>query len=319
MNQKCEWVRAQLALLLYGELPFDEEEAVESHLETCGECCAALNRQREVHTALDGLAVEPPASLLRECRSGLMSQIRAEARNAAQGPAPEPGRMGWWDRVTGAFRFHAGWTWLKPVGAVALVALGYFSARTIPAGDGPFGVAAVANPANARVRYVQAAPGGQVQLVLDETRQRTVTGALDDDNIRALLMSAAKDPSDPGLRAESVDILNRRAQASDVRDVLLSAMRHDQNAGVRLKAMEGLKAFARDPEVRSALADVLLQDENPGLRTQAIDLLTADDVQGLDSHIVGTLQELMRRESNAYVRQRSQHILQTINASSEIY
>ena len=30
----CERVRGQLALFLYGELTFDEEEAVESHLES---------------------------------------------------------------------------------------------------------------------------------------------------------------------------------------------------------------------------------------------------------------------------------------------
>ena len=41
--------------------------------------------------------------------------------------------------------------------------------------------------------------------------------------------------------------------------------------------------------------------------------------RGLDRQIVGTLQELMRTESNTYVRQRSQHVLEAINASAEIY
>ena len=92
--------------------------------------------------------------------------------------------------------------------------------------------------------------------------------------IRGLLLSAAKDPSDPGLRAETVDILNSSAQSADVRDALIYALLHDQNAGVRLKAMEGLKPFAQQPEVRTAMTQVLLTDSNPGMRTQAIDLLT---------------------------------------------
>ena len=100
------------------------------------------------------------------------------------------------------------------------------------------------------MRYVEPASGGRVQIVLDETRQRMVEGRLDDRQIRSLLLAAAKDPSDPGLRAETVNILNANAQSADVRDALVYALRHDQNAGVRLKAMEGLKPFAREPEVR---------------------------------------------------------------------
>jgi len=177
----------------------------------------------------------------------------------------------------------------------------------------------LADPGASRVRYVAPDANGRIQIVLDETRQRTITGALDDQNIRALLLAAAKDPEDPGLRAETVDILNAHAQAADVRGALLYALRHAENAGVRLKAMQGLKPFARQPEVRTALAQVLLGDENPGLRTQAIDLLTADNGEALDRQVIGTLQELMRTESNTYVRQRSQRVLETSNASPEIY
>jgi len=39
----CEEVRGQFALLLYSELSFDEEERIESHLDGCAECRAALD------------------------------------------------------------------------------------------------------------------------------------------------------------------------------------------------------------------------------------------------------------------------------------
>jgi hypothetical protein len=39
----------------------------------------------------------------------------------------------------------------------------------------------------------------------------------------------------------------------------------------------------------------------------------------VDRQIIGTLQELMLREDNAYLRQRSQKILEAVNASTEIY
>ncbi len=39
----------------------------------------------------------------------------------------------------------------------------------------------------------------------------------------------------------------------------------------------------------------------------------------IDRATIGTLQELMLRESNASVRQRCQRVLEAINASAEIY
>jgi hypothetical protein len=132
-----------------------------------------------------------------------------------------------------------------------------------------------------------------------------------------------RDTSNPGLRADSVSLLSRRAKSAEIRSALVYLVGHDPNDGVRLKAMEGLKDFASDPDVRGVLSEALLNDTNPGVRTQAIDLL----IPGLDDHslpnidraMIGTLQELMLRENNANVRQRGQRVLQAINASAEIY
>jgi Putative zinc-finger/HEAT repeats len=312
----CEKVREQLSLLLYGELSFDEEGAVDTHLESCAECRTALERERELHAAFDRAEIEPPASVLWESRQNLQRQIAAE-----HVPAHAfIGRAGWWDRLLDA-------RWLQSAGALALLSIGFFGARMFPNLGLGFTGASLMDPGAQRVRSVEPGPNGGVQIVLDETRQRVVSGGLDDQNIRVLLLSAAKDPSDPGLRYETVGILNDRAQAAEVRDTLIYALEHDENAGVRLKAMDGLKPFVRQAEVRKALAGVLLSDGNPGMRTQAIDLLTQGvgestgntTSNGLDRDIIGTLQELMNHENNAYVRQRGERVLQLVNASQETY
>jgi hypothetical protein len=236
-----------------------------------------------------------------------------------------------WDRIVDALMLDAdpGARWMRPVGALALVAIGFFGARLAPGlagGASPFGPGemSLTEPGSAHVRNVEPGAGGQVQIVVDETRQRVVSGRLDDRKIRSLLLAAATDPSDPGLRTETLDILNNLAQvnhvpAADVRDTLVFALRHDQNAGVRLKAMEGLKPLAHDPEVRAALAAALLSDENPGVRTQAIDVLTAGPGLSVDRDIVATLQELMLHENNAYVRDRGRLVLESLKASPETY
>jgi hypothetical protein len=303
----CEKVRMQLSMLLYGELSFDEEEVVDAHLESCAECRTALDRERELHAAFDQAEIESPASVLWESRQKLQRQIAAE-----HSPSP---RVSWWDQFLDA-------RWLQSAGALALLSIGFFGARLAPnLGLGITGRSLV-DPGAQRVRSVEPGPNGGVQIVLDETRQRTVSGDLDDQNIRVLLLSAAKDPSDPGLRYETVGILNDRAQAAEVRDTLIYALEHDENAGVRLKAMDGLRPFVQQPEVRKALSGVLLSDGNPGMRTQAIDLLTkgvGESSNGLDRDVIGTLQELMNRENNAYVRQRGERVLQLVNASQETY
>jgi hypothetical protein len=306
----CADARMLFALLLYGELSFDEEEQVDVHLDGCADCRAALERERLLHAAFDGVAVEPAASLLRECRTELAAGVR-------RAQVARPVQAGWWNQFV---TMLAGASLLRPVGAVALVALGFLGARLTPflSESLPFGT----SPA-ARVSDVETESDGSVRIVVDETRQKTISGNLDDQRIRTLLLEAVRDPNNPGLRADSASLLSRRAQLAEIRGALVYLVGHDQNDGVRLKAMEGLKAFATDPEVRRALSRALLNDTNPGVRTQAIDMLVPglDDPASpnIDRAMIGTLQELMLRENNASVRQRGQRVLEAINASAEIY
>lgn len=330
----CSEARGQFAMLLYGELSFDQEESVESHLDACGECQTALAREKSMHAALDSIEIHASPSLLHECREDFRMRLMEEV---SRPPVSEARAHGWWDRLVDALtlhpahgmpRFAAGM--LRPVGALTLIAMGFFAARFVPARFvpelGPMkGFRGNTSDIGAsRVRYVEPSADGRVQIVLDETRQRIVSGAVDDKQIQALLIAAAKDPSDPGLRAETVEILTSRAQFSDVRDALVFSLQHDQNAGVRMKAMEALRPFASQPEVRSAMMHVLLSDANPGMRTQAIDLLTggvdARNDRNVDRDIVAALQELMQRgEQQGYVRERCQRVLQAVNASLETY
>jgi HEAT repeat protein len=138
-----------------------------------------------------------------------------------------------------------------------------------------------------------------------------ITGSLSDGNIERLMLAAARDESNDGLRVESIEILKRRAGSSEVRDALLAALRNDPNPGVRFKALDGLKGMASEPEVRKTLSYVLQNDQNPGVRIQVIDLLTAQQ----DTELVGMLQHLVTKESNNYVRQRCEKALQELNAS----
>lgn len=306
----CDEARTQLSPLLYGELSFDEEECLEQHLEGCMGCRSELDREKALHRAMSDAEETVPLDLLRDCRAELRNRIFSSGMRVEQ--------ENWQQRLNRFVSSLAPAIAWKPMGAVALVALGFFASRL--ASDraftgSPVRTAGILEPAVSRVRNIEPDATGGVQIVVDETRQRVLSGRIDDEDIRRLLLSAARDASDPGLRVESVDLLKEHPDSAEVRRALLNALQHDSNAGVRLKALEGLKAFSSDTETRKVLSQVLLTDDNPGVRTQAIDLL----IQHREQDVVGVLQELLRKEDNGYVRLRSQKALRDMGASTETF
>jgi anti-sigma factor RsiW len=307
----CEEAKRHLPLFLYGELSFDEEEQVEVHMDECGACRTALAREKALLRALDGAEMVPAPGALEDSRIELRRRLALAGR-------PVPG-FNWWDKFREGFtvRFHFAPGIAQVAGAAAMLALGFLTARVAPNSFlGNWHSAGVlAEPATSRVRYVEPLAPGRVQIVLDETRQRVLSGNVDDQAIQRLLLTAAKDQSDAGLRVESVDLLKNNPQSAEIRTALVYALEHDSNAGVRLKALDGLKQFADDPDTRKALTRVLLTDDNPGVRTQVIDLL----VQRHTDAMVGVLQELLEKEDNGYIRMRCQKVLQEMNASAETY
>jgi hypothetical protein len=297
----CETVAKQLPLILYGELSFDEEEAIHHHLEQCCACRSEMERVRAVHAEFDRLEPDLPAQLLQNNRRNLRMAV-ATLGNANTSPGDS--RFGF---------LHRFWplVW-KPAGAFALLVLGFVAGRY---GSAIGGGARVEEPVASRVRYVQPDDTGRVQIVVEEVRQRVLEGGVNEGRIQALLVSAAREANDPGVRVDTMDLLKQNIASVEVRRALLAALQHDTNPGVRLKAMEALRSSVQDTETRRVLAQVLLTDENPGIRTQAVDLLT----QTHEPAIVGVLQELMTREDNNYVRLKCQRALNDMNASVETF
>lgn len=298
----CDTVTGLLPLLLYGELSFEDEEVAQQHLDVCAACRAERDRTALLHRALDGAEPEVDPVLLSNCRRNL----RVTAASLAESGVP---RRSFWPVFTWS-RFSG------PVGALALVAMGFFGARLMPTGTAtqPMGLGD-GGPVASRVRFIEPRESGQVQIIVEETRQRVFSGDMEDTGIRTLLLRAARESSDPGVRVDTMDLLKAQSQSEEVRGALLHALRQDSNAGVRLKALEALRASAGEPGTRTVLAEVVLKDDNPGVRTQAIDLLTSKHEPAL----VGVLQEIMTRENNTYIRMKCQRALADMNASVEMF
>ncbi len=289
----CESIGKLADLYLYGELAGQEEEDFEQHLHGCAQCRAEVDRRSSLHRGFDSLRVAPAPALLSECRRALFN-----SKAVSKTPSP------WMALFT---------SWRQPIGALALVALGFVSSRltTREPGLGVNMASIAGEPIASTIRSVQPDASGHVRIALDETRRRMISGSLNDGNIERLMLAAARDEGNDGLRVESIEMLKGYAASTDVRDALLTALRNDPNPGVRFKALDALKGTVSQPEVRKTLSYVLQNDQNPGIRIAAIDLLT----ERQDTDMVGMLQKLVAKESNSYVRQRCEKALEEMNAS----
>ena len=296
----CHEVTENLSLYTYGELPAEAEESVEAHLSACADCQAAFAKHRAF---MDMLDQRPDAN-----EGALLAQSRMDFRRALAAENSRPSHN-WLENL-----WHLHIPFRVPVGALALIAVGFFAARFTPAKFGGI-QASLAEPMFSNVQSIQPVSSGNVQLTVDDVQRHVITGPLDEPRIQQLLLEAVREESNPGLRVESIGILKNSADSEQVRRALIDALTHDPNAGVRLKALEGLTPYAADPAVRRTLTTVLVKDDNAGIRAKAIDLLTAEH----DDSIVGVLQDVVRHEDDSYVRSRAGDLLQMMKASVGTY
>lgn len=304
----CQQVQINLSLYLYGELEFAQEEMLEEHLDQCAFCQRALAREKEWHGALNAEQADVPFSLLSECRQDL--------RRAVGAPRTESkGTPSWrvWLQSAGL----RGTRWSLQIAAVSFLLFAGFSAGRIFKGAGlplsPWGEMSLAGT---HVRDIQPDGADGVRLTIQRVTEKEVSGRLDDDAIRRLLLSAMQDPSDPGIRVDCVEVLKGQ-QRGDIRDALLKSARSDANAGVRLKALQGIRQFPQDASTLETLKSVLEHDNDPGVRSEAIDMLAPSGrILRPTPGLAVTLQEVMRSEpADDYVRARCLEMLREMNAA----
>jgi len=302
----CESALALIPLYHYGELTPEQEDWLEAHLHECAACSQAVDRQRALARALDRRELQAPPLLVEDCRADLMAAIQGGAAAGARAPSKGPWTL-FLEALGGTF---AGLGRMRqPLAAAALVGLGFFGARM----TGTKAAATAGNavqPAYTTVRSISTTGSGKVEIAVDDTTRRVVSGGLDDPGIQQLVLAGSREDN-PAVRVESVDLLKGRAASGEVREALVNALAHDANPAVRMKALEGLKTLASDAQVRQVLAQALIKDDNDVIRMQAVDLLVAQR----DDSMVGVLQNLVQHEDNHYVRLKVEKALKDMNAS----
>jgi hypothetical protein len=304
---KCEWVRENILLLVYNELADDARYEMEQHLSRCAECAAELKATRNFHATLSKLPVlEPTPNLLTAARMRLQESLET----AQQG--------GFWQRLT----FDPG-NWLRqvrfaPALAAAIFIIGFAGGMgatyKVLSNNRPTDLAgSIPAPAPVQssitgIQSISQEPGSnQISIKYNTVSTQEAQGSLNDQRIQQLLLFAARNNYNSGVRMDSVDLLTQRPDDNHVREALIYALRYDSNPGVRLKALEGLGPYVKDDvRVRDVVLQALMSDTNQGVRNQAIHLLEPCKA---DSSVRSVLQRLAENDQNQYIRSQARTVL----------
>jgi hypothetical protein len=169
------------------------------------------------------------------------------------------------------------------------------------------------NPAPAEssitgIQSITQEPGtNQINIKYNTVSTLETQGSMNDQRIQQLLLFAARNNYNSGVRMDSVDLLTQKPDVSQVRDALIYALRYDTNPGVRLKALDGLGGFVKDDvRVRDAVLEALVNDSNPGVRTEAMRLI--EPVKA-DGSVRGVLMTLSAKDQSQYIKSQARTML----------
>jgi len=302
---KCEWVRENITLHVYGELADDARHELEQHVERCADCAAELKAEQEFHALLSQeTAAEPTPNLLAASRMRLQEALETA----------EQGRF--WHRLA----FDPA-NWLRqvrfsPALASAILILGFAagvgtSYKVVGHPPATATTGSTPTPTEAAItgiRSITQNPGtNTVDIKYDTVSTLETQGSLNDQRIQQLLLFAARNNYNSGVRMDSVDLLTQKPDVSQVREALVYALRYDSNPGVRLKALDGLGRFVKDDvRVRDVVLEALVNDSNPGVRTQALRLI---EPAKADGSVRGVLMTLAAKDQSQYIKSQARTML----------
>ena len=308
---KCEWVRENIVLQVYGELADDARHELEQHVARCADCAAELKAEQDFHALLaQDHAAEPTPNLVASSRMRLQEALET----AKQGS--------FFSRL--AFD-PANWLLqmkFSPALAAAILILGFVggvgTTYKIYGTHSTSSIAGISNTPNQAVIPTEASiasinsivqdPGtNQISIKYNAVSTQEAQGSLNDERIQQLLLYAARNNYNSGVRVDSVDLLAQKTGDMQVREALIYTLQNDTNPGVRLKSLDALGTYVKnDTNVRDAVLRALVNDGNSGVRIEALRLI--EPVKA-DGSVRGVLMALAVKDQSTYIKSQARTML----------
>ena len=306
---KCEWVRENIVLHVYGELADDARHELEQHVARCADCAAELKAEHEFHALLaQDRSVDPSPNLLAASRM----QLQEALETAKQGSM--------WSRMAFDPAIWLRQVRFSPALASAILILGFAGGVTTTYklyGPRPTTTAGVQTsnpntvPTEASITGISSIvqqPGtNQISIKYNTVETQEAQGSLNDEKIQQLLLYAARNNYNTGVRVDSVDLLAQETGDMQVRSALMYALQNDTNPGVRLKSLSALGNYVKnDTNVRDAVLRALVNDSNSGVRIEALRLI--EPVKA-DGSVRGVLMALAAKDQSTYIKSQARTML----------
>jgi anti-sigma factor RsiW len=307
---KCDWVQQNILFYVYNEIEDDARYEVEQHLARCPECAGELKAARKLHATLSQVPVaEPTPNLLASSRmrlqealettnpGGILQRLVFEPANWLRQIRMSPALAAVIFIVGFGGGIGATYNFLARSSGGPEVAVSDSGQKAVPVESAITGI-----------RSVTQQPGSnQVSIKYDTIQTQEAQGSLNDQRIQQLLLFAARNNYNSGVRMDSVDVLTQAPDDSRVREALMYALQNDSNPGVRLKALDGLSGYIRqDPTVRDAVLRALIGDAQPGVRIRALRLI---EPMKADSNVRAVLTRLADTDQNTSIRAQAKIML----------
>src|SRR5579864_8217100 len=312
---KCEWVRENIVFQVYGELADDARHELEQHVARCADCAAELKAEQDFHALLEQ---DRAANLLRNDPSpNLLAASRMQLQEALE--TAKQGSM--WSRVALDPAIWLRQMRFSPALASAILILGFAGGVTATYklyGARPTTGTAInqANPTSAvpteasitGISSIVQQPGtNQISIKYNTVETQEAQGSLNDEKIQQLLLYAARNNYNTGVRVDSVGLLAQKSSDQQVRDALMYALQNDTNPGVRLKSLDALGNYVKtDTNVRDAVLRALVNDSNSGVRIEALRLI--EPVKA-DGSVRGVLMALASKDQSTYIKSQARTML----------
>jgi hypothetical protein len=306
---KCEWVKENIVLEVYGELADDARHELEQHVARCADCAAELKAEQDFHSLLsEDRAADPTPNLLAASRMRLQEGLETVVQGS------------FWNRLA-----FDPMNWLRqvrfsPALASAILIFGFAGGIVAtyqfygPRTTATTGTAATTNttiPNEASINGIssitQDPNTNQISIKYNAISPQEYQGSLNDQRVQQLLLYAARNNYNSGVRVDSVDLLAQKSGDQQVREALMYTLQNDTNPGVRLKSLSALGNYVKnDTNVRDAVLRALVNDGNSGVRIEALRLI--EPVKA-DGSVRGVLMALAAKDQSTYIKSQARTML----------
>ncbi len=316
-------IKEKLILFVYEEIPENEKNILEDHLQNCAECREEFENLLKFYSKSKN---EFPVN------DEFLSDARRELRKSLY---EENERKSFSRNIFDELKLFFSKNYAYAFASISFLVIGFLagylifsqnenadqnfmkygnSSKLISQND----EAILSDTKISDFRFIDSdASDGEIEFSFYAVKPMQIKGNINDESIQKLLAYSLMNQDNDGIKLRTIGAISSQPKSQiekddRIKDALISTLKNDQNAGVRREALLALEKFDYDEKVKDVILSVLSNDENPGLRIAAIKILNSrtEHKNNLDDEIIKVLENKSENDNNNFVRVSAKSLLE---------